>query len=146
MNAKERGWKVGDIFKVKKDVSTMFYKKGDIVQLVRDDGSDSPWFDNITKNENKVAICLGSLKPYVSEVERDNVHSPSHYQILPGVEVYDVREAILSKTEGLHPCEVDDWSRAWEYLTRMWGKNGLEDAKKAKWYLEKLIQRMENDN
>jgi len=25
----------------------------------------------------------------------------------------------------------------------MWQKNGLEDAKKARWYLDKLIERME---
>lgn len=74
--------------------------------------------------------------------EEDNVDRPSHYQILPGIEVYDIREAILSKHEDLHPCVVDDWSRAWEYLTRMFSKNGLEDAKKARWYLNKLIDRM----
>jgi len=74
----------------------------------------------------------------------DMVNSPKHYEILPGVEVYDIREAILSKHPQLEPCVVDDWSRSWEYLTRMFSKNGLEDAKKARWYLNKLIERMEN--
>jgi len=76
---------------------------------------------------------------------RDPVNNPSHYQLLPGVEVYDVRHAILAKAEGVTLSEADDWSRAWEYITRMWGKNGLEDAKKAQWYLNKLIERLESN-
>jgi hypothetical protein len=72
----------------------------------------------------------------------DMVNHPPHYQLLPGVEVYDVRMALLAKVEA--PAgQVDDWSRAWEYLTRMWQKNGLEDAKKCRWYLDKLIEKME---
>ncbi len=73
----------------------------------------------------------------------DPVNKPSHYQIMPGVEVYDVRMALMTKIEGASHEQVDDWSRAWEYLTRMWGKNGLEDAKKARWYLDKLIGKLE---
>lgn len=72
----------------------------------------------------------------------DMVNSPPHYQLLPGVEVYDVRMALLEKMEDVPPGQVDDWSRAWEYLTRMWQKNGLEDAKKCRWYLDKLIEKM----
>ena len=72
----------------------------------------------------------------------DMVNSPPHYQILPGVEVYDVRMAILEKVDGVPAQQIDDWSRAWEYLTRMWQKNGVEDAKKAQWYLNKLIEKM----
>ena len=76
--------------------------------------------------------------------EYDNVNKPSHYQLLPGVEVKDVRKAILDKLpEGVDYSQLDDWSRAWEYLTRMWGKNGLEDAKKAQVYLTWLIEKME---
>lgn len=76
--------------------------------------------------------------------EHDPVNKPSHYQIMPGVEVYDVRMALMTKIEGASHGAVDDWSRAWEYLTRMWGKNGLEDAKKARWYLDRLIGKLES--
>lgn len=75
--------------------------------------------------------------------DHDPVNRPSHYQIMPGVEVYDVRMGLLAKMHGVAPGAADDWSRAWEYLTRMWGKNGLEDAKKARWYLDKLIGKLE---
>lgn len=78
--------------------------------------------------------------------EPDMVNQPPHYQLLPGVEVYDVRMALFAKidvpvTYGM----LDDWSRSWEYVTRMWQKNGLEDAKKARWYLDKLIEKMEGE-
>lgn len=75
----------------------------------------------------------------------DMVNEPPHYQLMPGVEVYDVRGAILRKID-FHTVDfetVDDWSRSWEYLTRMWEKNGLEDAKKARWYLDQMINKME---
>jgi len=77
----------------------------------------------------------------------DMVNKPPHYQLLPGVEVYDVRLALLKKIEPSTPFEqVSDWDRASEYLLRMWQKNGLEDAKKARWYLNKLIEKMEKEN
>ena len=77
----------------------------------------------------------------------DMVNKPPHYQLLPGVEVYDVRLALLKKIEPNTPFEqVSDWDRASEYLLRMWQKNGLEDAKKARWYLNKLIEKMEKEN
>lgn len=75
----------------------------------------------------------------------DNVNAPKHYQLMPGVEVYHVRSALLDKMDqrdDITPGMVDDWSRAWEYLTRMWEKNGKEDAQKCRWYLNKLIEKL----
>ena len=84
------------------------------------------------------------VKYRVIDNPTDMVNSPPHYQLLPGVEVYDVREAMLDKVpEGVPFSQVDDWSRATEYLMRMWQKNGIEDAKKARWYLNKLIEKMD---
>lgn len=78
------------------------------------------------------------------EQQYDMVNNPKHYQLLPGVQVKDVRKAILDKIpEGVPYNQIDDWSRAWEYVTRMWDKNGLEDAKKARVYLDWLIEEME---
>lgn len=73
----------------------------------------------------------------------DNVNSPSHYHLFDGIEVYDVRMKLLERAGNISLQQADDWSRAWEYLTRMFMKNGLEDAKKARWYLNKLIDKME---
>jgi hypothetical protein len=79
--------------------------------------------------------------------QHDVVNKPSHYQLLPGVEVIDVRDAIFAKMPADVPHDVADcWSRSWEYLTRMWGKNGLEDAKKARFYLDRMIKKMEGND
>ena len=74
----------------------------------------------------------------------DNVNKPSHYEIKDGLEVIDVREALLEKMEALNlpPTDVDDWSRAWEYITRGFFKNELEDFDKADYYLKRLRERM----
>ena len=56
----------------------------------------------------------------------------------------DVEFNKMLSSIGIYPVEVDDWSRTMEYILRMFDKNGLEDAKKAIWYLEKLIERMED--
>lgn len=76
----------------------------------------------------------------------DMVNNPPHYQIMPGIGVIDVRKALMGKIPSRVPfSQTDDWSRSWEYITRMWGKNGLEDAKKARFYLNRLIDGMESD-
>ena len=86
-------------------------------------------------------------KDAISEVcEVDMVNSPPHYQIMPGVEVIDVRKGLMDKIPSNVPfSQADDWSRSWEYITRMWGKNGLEDAKKCRFYLNRLIESMESE-
>lgn len=90
----------------------------------------------------------GDIVAYkIIEQEFDTVERPTHYQLLPGVEFIDVRQALLSRIpQGTPYGQVDDWSRAFEYIGRMWGKNGLEDAKKARVYLNWLIEKMESDN
>lgn len=76
----------------------------------------------------------------------DPVNSPSHYVLAPGLEVIDIREMILEKLQAhgivVPYTDIDDWSRTWEYITRMWFKNGVEDASKAKYYLDRLVDRM----
>jgi len=79
--------------------------------------------------------------PYEAPIT-DPVTKPSHYQLLPGVEVIDVRKALLDKMQpaGWTHYQSDCWSRSWEYLTRAMAKNGLEDLKKARTYLNWLIE------
>jgi hypothetical protein len=76
----------------------------------------------------------------------DMVNAPPHYQLAPGLEVYDLRQALALKAE-IHRVPHDmysDWDRAIEYLLRMWEKNGVEDAKKARWYIDKLIGKLDH--
>jgi len=81
--------------------------------------------------QTKINIC--SEREDVPECSKvaDMVNNPPHYQILPGVEVYDIRCALMDKIQGATHAQVSDWDRAVEYLLRMWDKNGIQDAKKA---------------
>lgn len=81
------------------------------------------------------------------EAERtDNINKPKHYQLHEGYEVYDLRQDLAAKAAngGATYDQYSDWDRAIEYIIRMWGKNRLEDAKKGRWYLDKLIGKLED--
>lgn len=75
----------------------------------------------------------------------DSVHKPKHYMLFPdkNIEVRDVIEKLVLK---MYP-EVGqfdgmffaDYVQMMQYLMRFMDKNGLEDLKKARWYLDKLI-------
>ena len=68
------------------------------------------------------------------EQELDNVNSPDHYQ--GKVECID---CIESATAGLNGIEAFCTGNAIKYLYRWKHKNGIEDLKKAKWYIDKII-------
>lgn len=83
----------------------------------------------------------GAVQPH------DTVNNLKHYQLLPGVEVYDIRQALAAKATAVGATldQFSDYDRAVEYLLRMWEKNGVEDAKKAAWYLNKLVEKLSDD-
>lgn len=63
----------------------------------------------------------------------DNVNSPKHYNF-GSIEVID---AIEDWDLGFHAGNVV------KYVARYRHKNGLEDLRKARWYLDRLIQNLE---
>lgn len=76
----------------------------------------------------------------------DMVNHPPHYQSETGLEVIDVIEAFTFDLKGI---EATDTGNVIKYICRWKGKNGLQDLKKAKWYLEHLIahvEKMEEEN
>ena len=79
--------------------------------------------------------------PLVSEKypNRDVVNHPSHYT-QGGIECID---AIKAAVVGKEPMEAVCVANIVKYLWRYEEKNGLEDVKKARWYLERLIKEME---
>lgn len=70
----------------------------------------------------------------------DMVNHPPHYIAENGMEVIDV---IASFTDGLEPMEAYETGNIIKYICRWKFKNGAEDLKKARWYLEDLIRRVE---
>jgi len=70
----------------------------------------------------------------IENEEHDNVNSPNHYQ--GKVECID---CIESATAGLNGIEAFCTGNAIKYLYRWKKKNGIEDLKKAKYYIDKII-------
>lgn len=71
--------------------------------------------------------------------KKDNVNHPSHYT-QGGVECID---ALAAATVNLQGIEAVCTANAIKYLWRWKQKNGVEDLKKAKWYIDKLISEEE---
>ena len=71
----------------------------------------------------------------IENEEHDNVNSPQHYQ--GKVECID---CIESATAGLNGIEAFCTGNAIKYLYRWKRKNGIEDLKKAKYYIDKIIR------
>lgn len=75
--------------------------------------------------------------------KKEAVNHPSHYQSKSGLEAIDVIEAFC---DGLNGIEAFCTGNALKYLCRWKSKNGLEDLKKAQWYINKLIECIEKPN
>ena len=69
------------------------------------------------------------------------VSHPSHYQSKSGLEVIDVVEAFTDGLEGIEACDTGNIIK---YMCRWKQKNGIQDLKKARWYLEHLINYLVN--
>ena len=72
-------------------------------------------------------------------INPDNVNHPAHYNV-GGMEAIDVIEAF---TYGLYGIYATDTANVIKYILRWPRKNGLEDLKKAQWYLNHLIKKVE---
>jgi hypothetical protein len=73
------------------------------------------------------------------------ITKPKHYMLLPNVEVRDVCKVLAERMEekGYKAFFISDYIQFLQYVLRFDQKNGIEDLKKAKWYLEKLIDTKE---
>jgi len=80
----------------------------------------------------------------------DVISKPKHYMLFEkeGIEVRDVLEKLVGKfyknCENLPDqpsCALfeSDYVQLMQYLMRFMDKNGVEDLKKARWYLDKMI-------
>ncbi len=80
----------------------------------------------------------------------DPVNNPSHYQLLPGVEVIDVLDALCNKIDksealSLTGAQKSYYAQMMGYLMRCMDKNGLQDMKKARFYLDRIIKQQEGE-
>ena len=84
----------------------------------------------------KKIITTDILEPKDTE-NNNNIISPNHYTSDKGFEVFDVQEAFIHELKGM---SASYWCNIVKYILRFQKKNGVEDLKKAKYYLEKLIE------
>jgi hypothetical protein len=76
----------------------------------------------------------------------DTVRKPKHYMLFEkeGIEVRDVIEVLVSKIKiSRNSLFTADYVQLMQYLMRFMNKNGVEDLKKARWYLDKMIEAYE---
>lgn len=73
-------------------------------------------------------------------MSKDMVNHPDHYKTENGLEVIDIIDAITSNMVGKEAVYT---AQVLRYVCRWKKKNGLEDLKKARWYLDRLISLVE---
>lgn len=82
----------------------------------------------------------------VPEPAYDVVKKPKHYMLFEeeGIEVRDVIKKLAAKLRNFSPMFIADYVQMMQYGMRFMDKNGLEDLKKQRWYLDKLIEEYEH--
>ena len=69
----------------------------------------------------------------------DNVNHPKHYADSCSIECIDAMQATFGTKDLAKYCAVNSYKYLWRYKS----KNGLEDLKKAEWYLNKFDELLE---
>ena len=75
------------------------------------------------------------------KLQTDNVNHPKHYET-GNFECIDV----MVETQGVDAVKSFCLCNAFKYIYRTSRKNGLEDVKKAQWYLAKYVELEEKQN
>ena len=131
------------------------FEQGEILKLSKDDGTDLVTYTSTTSDETSylyfneveyvgeegaedmLSNCEEVVKqPTKDVVKQDNVNHPNHYKT-------GKTECIVAMEEMLSTEEFIGYLRGniYKYTYRYKDKNGVEDLKKAQWYLNKLIEK-----
>jgi len=97
----------------------------------------APWFEPVEDNGCKDGVCPvpWATKPYRPELKPDLVNHPPHY-FDGGIECIEAIEAQLTSEEyrGYLKGNIA------KYVWRERHKGGTESLKKARWYLDRLLE------
>ena len=83
----------------------------------------------------KDSLTTESNCPEIPDSSSDPIN-PSHYKHLPA-EAIDIIEAAIAKAPSNQYAFLH--GQVIKYLLRCWSKKGIEDLRKAKWYLDRLV-------
>lgn len=109
---------------------------------MKSEKSSQNWGKNKFHRE-KCSIKNNNAYPETYWIDKNNhdaVNHPSHY-CRDGIECIDV---IKATTKGMNAFDAFCQGNAMKYLFRWQYKNGVEDLKKARWYIDKLIEIQES--
>ena len=82
-----------------------------------------------------------SVEPiYLKQKSEDTPINPSHYK-KGDIECIDAVEVAISNLKG---PEANSTANVIKYMWRWKDKNGVIDLKKARWHIERLIDKIEN--
>jgi uncharacterized membrane-anchored protein len=102
------------------------------------------YMERIGKNEMMAEQGLKGLNGTTAEDLYNVISKPKHYMLFEdkNIEVRDVIAKLVSKLKvdtdsGMF---VADYVQLLQYIMRFMDKNGVEDLKKARWYLDKMIE------
>ena len=90
-------------------------------------------------SDDKLAIAYDRVYKNMDENVPDMVNHPQHYT-QGGIECID---ALKAATVGKRGIEAVCVANVIKYLWRYEEKNGIEDIRKAKWYIERLLKELE---
>ena len=91
-------------------------------------------------SEKNYEFLFGSKSDNANHPTPDNVNHPAHYET-GKFECIDV----MVETQGKEAVKAYCLCAAFKYLYRHNRKNGLEDIKKARWYLDKYVELEEGE-
>lgn len=80
-------------------------------------------------------------EPDIMELDLDNVNHPSHYAEYDP-ETIDMVSNRLDSSHNLTPYQSYLWGNIIKYVDRFPHKNGGEDLKKARWYINELLSNL----
>ena len=107
--------------------------------------SDKTWFESVEDSGCVDGVCPVPWAVTKSPIapKGDPVDHPEHYTA-GKVEVIEILEQAVQ--DAPDPVSGGLLWQTLKYLLRLWYKgNMLQDAKKARWYLNRLIERLERD-
>lgn len=125
-----------NLYNEEADVFTDNY--GCIFSDMSDDMLDKcyDWLEEI----NLTACVCAEAECCDKEPNVDMINHPSHYT-QGGIECIDALKAATVSKKGI---EAVCTANVIKYLWRYEEKNGIEDVKKARWYIDRLIKEIEN--
>lgn len=131
-------WNTGDVKLSIKGANSTHTWLDDPMNHHHDDEADTLRFRMPTLSEKKRRT--DNAKKLSLQMEAQDNINPSHYR-QGKIECIDIINEMVRDKGGMEAVCV---ANATKYLYRYKNKGGVESVKKAKWYLEKLINHLEN--